>query len=381
METNSAEGRRRNRGWGAPESKALLESIPDFALIFGTTGRPVAANSAALRMLGKSLTEFSRMSPQQLRDLLQPDEAVHSADLFNNPVARALAGETVRHVRRTIRRPDTGAVRELSISSSPICNRRGQVAGVLVVAHEITELSVPQPHLQEAERHQAIGQMAAALAHDFSNVLDTIGQAAAVLELSQAPQERQDMIGIIHTAVRRGAEIVSGVRGYLRTGTGDAGPVDVRQVLIETIELTRPLWQRAGVHLVTDLRPVHTVVADVADLRRAFTNLIINGIEAMPDGGELTILCSETNKKVIAAIRDTGTGIAPEHQGRIFLPYFTTKTQGTGLGLSGAQKILLGVGGTLHFTTAPGKGTTFTVELPVEPKKQDTSGGEHKSAA
>jgi PAS domain S-box-containing protein len=373
MGMNLAEDRGRNQDLGALEPRTLLESIPDFAFIFGMNGKPVAANSAALRMLGKTSAELSRMSAQQLLELLQAGEAERPVDLSKSIVTRALAGESVHHSMRKIRRPDNGAATDLSISASPICNRAGQIAGVLMVAHDVTELSALQHRVQAAERHHAIGQMAAALAHDFSNVLDTIGQAAAVLEMSKAPQERHDMIRIIHTAVRRGAEIISGVRGYLRTGTGETGPVDIRQVLIETIELTRPLWQRAGVHLVTDLKPVRAVTAGVADLRRAFTNLIINGIEAMPRGGELTILCSEDNKKVIASIRDTGTGIAPEHQGRIFFPYFTTKAQGTGLGLSGAQKILLGLGGTLRFSTAPGKGTTFIVELPVEQKRQNAA--------
>jgi PAS domain S-box-containing protein len=379
MGRNPGEGRERNTELGTLEPRSLLDSIPDFAFIVGKSGKPLTANSAALQMLNKTSAEFGRMSWQQLSDLLHAGDGQPPAKA--SIVARALAGETVRRSMRRIRRPDTGTVSDLSISATPICNRAGEVAGVLLVAQDVTELSLLQHRLQEAERHHAIGQMAAALAHDFSNVLDTIGQAAAVLQLSNTPQERQDMVGIIQTAVRRGAEIVSGVRGYLRRGKGETGPVDIRQVLMETIELTRPLWQRANVHLITELQPVHPVLADVADLRRVFTNLIINGIEAMPAGGDLTILCSESNKKVVISIRDTGTGIAPEDQDRIFFPYFTTKAHGMGLGLSGAQKILMGIGGSLRFKSASGKGTTFTVELPVQRKKLGNNGDAQQSAA
>jgi two-component system NtrC family sensor kinase len=222
------------------------------------------------------------------------------------------------------------------------------------------------------ERHHAIGQMAAALAHDFNNVLDTIGQAVAVLELSEDPPtaERREVLGMIRNAVRRGAEIIAGVREYMRTGTGEKGPVDIRQVLIETIELTRPLWQRAKVRLVTELQPVQMVRGNAADLRRVFANLIINAIEAMPRGGELAISCSERKERVIAEVRDTGLGIPREHQKKIFFPYFTTKPQGTGLGLSGAQKIVLSQGGNIRFRSEPGKGTQFTVELPIHSERQ-----------
>ncbi len=217
------------------------------------------------------------------------------------------------------------------------------------------------------ERHHAIGQMAAALAHDFNNVLDTIGQAVAVLELNeqQPLAERSDVLGMIRNAVRRGSEIISGVREYLRTGTGESTLVDVRQVLVETIELTRPLWQRARTRLLTHLQPVAAVRANAADLRRVFANLIINAIEAMPQGGELTISCWEQTGMVFASVKDSGSGILPEHQPKVFFPYFTTKSEGTGLGLSGAQKIVLERGGNISFQTQPGHGTTFTVQLPV----------------
>ncbi len=380
MEMRAGQGHGRNKELGTLEPRALLESIPEFAIIFNAEGEPVQANTAALNMLGKTAEEFSRMSQRQLLEVLQATDGQQPADMSDSIVARVLAGEPIQHKRRRIRRPDNAASIDLSISATPICNQHGQVTGGLMVARDLTEVSALQRRVEEAERHNAIGQMAAALAHDFNNVLDTIGQAAAVLEVSKAARERRDMIRIIRIAVRRGAEIISGVRGYLRTGTAETGPVDIRQVLIETVELTRPLWQRAGIHLVTELQPVRPVVAEAVDLRRVFTNLIINAIEAMPNGGELTITCLEAGNHVVASIRDTGVGIAPEHQGKIFFPYFTTKAQGTGLGLSGAQKIMVRLGGSLRFTSEPGKSTTFTVELPIEGAKHNNGNGQ-KSAA
>ncbi|MGE0406651.1 MAG: nitrogen regulation protein NR(II) [Candidatus Korobacteraceae bacterium] len=362
----------RNTALTSLEPRAFLESIPDFAYVFGERGQLVSANSAALEMLDMSEEKLRHMSLQELVNLVSVTDSGKPVATAPGIVERALQGEFVRCERRRIRRLDTRTSAELSISAAPLRNRTGKIVGALVIARDVTEFAMLQNRLVDTERHHAIGQMAAAMAHDFSNVLDTIGQASTLLENNQRPEsEKQDMVHIIQTAVRRGSELISGVREYLRTGTGTTRPVDIRQVLLETIELTRPLWQRSGIHLSTELEPVGMVLAEGGDLRRVFTNLVINAIEAMPGGGELTIVCCEKNGRVMASVRDTGPGIAPEHQPRIFFPYFTTKPQGTGLGLSGAQKILMGLGGNVSFVTLPGKETTFTVELPLKnPRKK-----------
>jgi two-component system sensor histidine kinase HydH len=218
--------------------------------------------------------------------------------------------------------------------------------------------------------------MAAALAHDFNNILAAIEQAAYILQTMPASSdERRSVVGIIQNAVRRGAEIIASVREYLRTGSGALGRVDIRQIMIEAVELTRPLWTKAGVRMTCELQPVANVRANAADMRRVFTNLIINATEAMnKEGGQIVVTCQERDGQVVATVGDTGKGIAPEVRKKIFFPYFTTKQKGTGLGLSGAQKILLAQGGDISFRTEMGKGTTFTVMMP----KVDGANGEKK---
>src|ERR1051326_5662677 len=184
---------------------------------------------------------------------------------------------------------------------------------------------------------------------------------------------------MIQNAVRRGGEIIGRVREYLRTGSGAMGPVDVRQVMQEAIELTRMLWSSARVRLTSELQPVGKVRANAADLQRVFTNLIINALEAMPDGGNIQLTCQEREGNVIVTVSDTGSGIAPEVRKKIFFPYFTTKHKGTGLGLSGAQKIVLSQGGNISFRTEVGKGTTFIVSLPRMDEKGFAKSKENRS--
>src|SRR5262249_15303087 len=215
----------------------------------------------------------------------------------------------------------------------------------------------------------AIGQMAAGIAHDVNNVLSTISQGAAVLEHKTdiSPSDRKLYFGLIQNAVRQGAEIVQRIREYIRGGTGERQPTNVGNVLREALELTKPLWGDARdrhIEVRTKFMQVSPIEANAADLRRVFANLIINAIDAMPQGGILTLECCEQDHTVKVRVQDTGVGIAPDQQKKIFLPYYTTKSKGTGLGLSGAQRIVESVGGNIDFHSEAGKGTVFTIALP-----------------
>jgi two-component system NtrC family sensor kinase len=170
---------------------------------------------------------------------------------------------------------------------------------------------------------------------------------------------------MIHHAVQRGAEIIERLRQYLRDRSTDLRPVDLQKLMNETVELMQPmLHQGQNIRLTTSIQPVPRVRGNVTDLRRVFTNLIMNAIEAMPSGGDLCVSLDDHNGNVRAQVSDTGVGIPREQQKKIFYPYFSTKREGTGLGLSSAQRIVLSYGGDIRVQSEPGKGTRFIVELP-----------------
>ena len=252
----------------------------------------------------------------------------------------------------------------------------GRLIGALLVIRDVTDITNLQQRVADTERHLAIGQMASGLAHDFNNVLNTITQATALLQLSpdQGPDERRRYLVMIDRAARTGAEIIKRVREYVRGGSGQPAAVDVSRVMREAVDLAEPMWRSSkNINVEQRLNASTPVWVNPSDLRRVFANLVINAIQAMPKGGTLIVETEEQEGKVLARVRDTGEGIPVEVQKKIFLPYFTTKATGTGLGLSTAQKILLAQGGNLTFTSAPGSGTTFTAELPamkIEEKMQ-----------
>jgi two-component system sensor histidine kinase HydH len=346
------------------EISTLLESIPEAAVMVDSRGRIVDANSAAAYIVGITREEMRGVAAEEIGRSLENEE---SSSGLQPIVERALAGQAIRHERHILRNPKSGTTSELLVSANPILDDQGHSIAALLIARDVTELTQLQRRIGDMERHRAIGQMAAALAHDFNNILDTIAQAAAVLEVNmdRPASERKALLDMIQNTVRRGAEMVQRIRQYLRTGQGAARPVDVCTIIHEAIDLTRPLWQKANIKVKTRLSQVPNVNANAADLRRVFTNLVINAIEAMPDGGEITLTCEPRNHEVIATVADTGMGIPQADQKKVFYAYFTTKPRGTGLGLSGAQKILLSYGGNISFHSEPGKGTTFTITLPA----------------
>jgi signal transduction histidine kinase len=153
--------------------------------------------------------------------------------------------------------------------------------------------------------------------------------------------------------------------------------VNLKAVLEDCIELTRPLWSRSPMLKVTwDIGQTPMVCGNASDLRRVFTNLIINAIEAMPQGGSLHVRATQKHDAARIYISDTGQGIKPEHRKRIFSQYFTTKSEGTGLGLSSAYRTITALKGKLTFKSEVGKGTTFCIEIPLAQGACETKGEE-----
>lgn len=350
------------------ELSTLLESMPEAVFIFSEDGRVINANRPAEELsacergglLGRYFTEIvTHLNMQRDERPVPPGEMA---------VARALRGETVLGESRTLVPPHRREPMIVVISASAMRAGDGRVIGAVLVLRDLTEITHLQRRIADTERHLAIGQMASGIAHDFNNVLNTITQAVALLDMdAECPvPERRRYLAMIDRAARTGAEIIKRVREYIRGGTGERCPVNVTDLARQALDLTEPMWRkRPQIRVVTELQPVPSVEANGLDLQRVFANLIINAIQAMPQGGTLTLETGVNNGSVLLRVHDTGTGIAPEQQKSIFLPYYTTKPHGTGLGLSTAQRTVLAQGGNIAFTSELGKGTVFTITLPA----------------
>jgi signal transduction histidine kinase len=159
---------------------------------------------------------------------------------------------------------------------------------------------------------------------------------------------------------------VGNVRGYLLGSRRKRSRIDVRLMLEEVFQLARPMLENhAGIQVKLELQDCSEVYGNSDELRRAFINLLLNAIDAMPVGGTLTVGCAAVDDQIEVSMTDTGSGISPSDQNKIFSPYFTTKPKGTGLGLAGARRAIEAQGGEIRFESSVGAGTTFYVKLPL----------------
>jgi signal transduction histidine kinase len=231
--------------------------------------------------------------------------------------------------------------------------------------------------MKERDRLAALGQMAAGLAHEIRNPLGSIKGAAQFLQPAAAKQtgdSTKEFLDIIVEEVNRLNKIVSQFLDYARPYRGEQRPLEVNEVLKKTLQLIAK-EQNSAVEINSRLaEALPPVRADAEQLLQVFLNLSLNALQAMPQGGQLllsTSLRRATRRGAAAAFlevrfRDTGVGIPPGDLRNLFIPFFTTKEKGTGLGLPISQRIIENHGGTIEVRSQPGEGATFTVLLPVE---------------
>lgn len=230
-----------------------------------------------------------------------------------------------------------------------------------------------ESRLIQAAKLAAVGEMAAGVAHELNNPLTMVtGFAELTLEeMSADADSRQDLEMVLREA-RRARDVVRRLLDFARQTESIRARLDLNEILGDVVDLTRHLMKTSGIIFSDDLADdLPKVSIDRNQMKQVFLNLFHNALQAMPSGGELKL---QTRKAihdgcgwVIASIRDSGEGIIPEHKARLFEPFFTTKANqgGTGLGLSVTYGIVTDHGGRIEVESQPGKGSTFTVWLPV----------------
>jgi signal transduction histidine kinase len=217
-----------------------------------------------------------------------------------------------------------------------------------------------------AERLASLGTVAAGLAHEIKNPLVSIKTLAQLLpEKYDDPEFREIFARIAVDEVERINTLVSELMDFARSSMSRSEALNLESEVQEVIHRTSFQLTHGGVSLKKefsgDLPPI---MGDSMQLRQAILNIVTNGIEAMPAGGELGIRTVHGPGEVVLEITDTGRGIHPEDMERIFEPFYTTKPSGTGLGLSISRRVMEGHGGKIQVTSHPEGGTVFTLSFP-----------------
>jgi signal transduction histidine kinase/ActR/RegA family two-component response regulator len=274
-------------------------------------------------------------------------------------------------------------VTQISRSYETMLGERDRGARNLLAANQrlaetLSDLQAAQSRMIEQERLRALGQMASGIAHDFNNALmPVVGFSDLLLEIPakrENPETLREYLEAINTAARDAASIVERLRELYRPRGADEppGPVDLPALVDQSALLTQPKWkdqaQQLGrkIELRRELQPGPPVAGYEPELREALTNLIFNAVDALPEGGTITIAIHPTEAGGSElSVSDTGTGMPEEVRQRCLDPFFSTKGEhGTGLGLAMVQGIMLRHGGSLKVESEPGRGTTIRLFFP-----------------
>src|SRR6266576_3530385 len=227
----------------------------------------------------------------------------------------------------------------------------------------------------QAERLAVVGSMAAQVAHEIRNPLgsiflnlDLIGQELDAFSNSNGHSagECQVLLREMRSQVLRIRQVLQEYLRFARMPKSERAVVSLKGFLEEKLNFAQPLLNQNHVDLRSSLDPnLPPVCVDAEQLWEAFLNLIRNAVDAMPDGGNLTVRAQRNGSEALVSISDSGRGMTEEQARNLFVPFFTTKSDGTGLGLAYAQRVINEHGGRIDCATAPGLGSTFSIQLPL----------------
>jgi signal transduction histidine kinase len=241
---------------------------------------------------------------------------------------------------------------------------------------DVTHERELETDLLESERLTAVKQLAAGVAHEIGNPLNSLGIHLQLLErelknASKAePEHLQELVGVARDEVSRLDLIISQFLGALRPAAPVFVKGDVVETLKEALQTLRSEIENRKVEVVLKMkRDLPEVHVDTGQMKQVFFNLIKNAFQAMPGGGKLTVEFDADDRNVTVSIRDTGTGIPEDEFRRLFEPYRTTKASGHGLGLMIVQRIVQDHGGQIEVASKKGKGTVFRIVLPLAERR------------
>ncbi|HEU5460568.1 MAG TPA: response regulator [Pyrinomonadaceae bacterium] len=241
------------------------------------------------------------------------------------------------------------------------------------LSHYIAEQERIREQFSQMEKLSALGELASGVAHDFNNTLAGILGRAQLLQRTNDPEKIKRGLDIIIKTAEDGAKTVKRIQDFARQRRDhDFELVSVDQILLDASEITRPRWKNcaeaSNIHITVDLQVGSNamVMGDDSELREVLVNMVFNAIDAMPEGGTLTLSTRTVNNSVVIKVVDTGVGMYPEVRSRIFDPFFTTKGKaGLGLGLAVSFGIIRRHGGNIEVESQYGSGTEFRITLPV----------------
>lgn len=331
-------------------NREVIESLPSGLFTVDRSGKILLFNEAAERITGM---------------------ARESVIGQNIDVAMPYFRFPLREGRREEIMPVDGVEKIIGITISPLKGLSQSPKGFIAVFQDLTQIKKLEDEIKKKEKMAAIGELSSNIAHEIRNPLASLKGSIEMLRENSVNQTyKERLMEIALKEMERLNYIITDFLTYSRPALPVFQRFDIRELLDETVDLLRTIDHNRGrITFRKDYQSPLLVDADPQKMQQVFWNLGVNAIEAMPDGGELSISAACENGGIVITFRDSGCGIDGKNIGKVFYPFFTTKENGTGLGLAIVYRIIDEHRGRISVTSTTGAGTAFEIILPAEHEK------------
>jgi PAS domain S-box-containing protein len=341
--------------------RELADLLPQIVFEIDLKGDFIFVNRVAF-----AITGYKEEDEEELRGSLNALQMFAPEDRSRamKNMRRILGGEALPAGEYVILRKD-GSTFPALVHSSPII-QKGKPVGLRGIVIDITERKRAEEELAKAQRLATIGETAAMVGHDLRNPLQGITGAVYYLATKERPKlsrEGRKMLRLIEEGIGRSDKIISDLLEYARELHLELSETNVKSItqdVLATVKIPE------GIRVVNSTKNEPTMRLDLEKMRRVFLNLTLNAVDAMPKGGTLTITSTRSRDNVHITFKDTGEGMTTETLAKLWSPLFTTKAKGMGFGLPVAKRLVEAHGGSINVESKLGKGSTFSVTLPIK---------------
>lgn len=325
----------------------ILQSVPSGVMSFDEGMRIMKVNLAAEKILEvKGEMIVGR----------------YHTDVLNKPITDLLNDRKVIERGKMSYITPSGKKIWLGLTLSPLKDSAGRIIGQILIFTDLTQLKAFESQMELRARLSSLGELSAGIAHELRNPLGVIAGYTKLLS-KKLDSSLTPTVDAISREIIVMDRIISDFLSFAKPAELNISDIDLKTIIENCV--TAVTGERGNIKLNLDINGLPVIKGDEVFLRQAFTNLIQNAVEAMPQGGELAINASSKGNFLDVAISDAGHGIAENIMDKIFLPFFTTKENGTGLGLAIVHKIVVSHGGNI-FVDSCDKGTIFRIRFPLE---------------
>ena len=325
------------------------------------SGKIIYVNPAFERISGYRKDEILGKNPSIL------SSGLHDRSFWKNAWETILSGKV--WMGEVVNQRKNGKLFYTELLISPIMGPEGEVIGFLGSHRDITEKKRLEEQLVRSQKMESIGTLAAGIAHEVGNPLTSISSIVQVIQRTTTDQFAKDKLELVKNQITRISKIIRDLVDFSRPSSYELQETDVIKVLKDAVNMVAYGKKAKKIKFslqVEDGVPPLTIIPD--QLAQVFLNILLNAVDAIDDQeGEISIRTTASDQKVYVIFKDSGKGIPEENLGKIFEPFFTTKSvgEGTGLGLWVSYGIIRNFNGDIKVASILGKGTTFTVILPI----------------